>query len=445
MKKYLIMLLATVMAVAACNKEPKQVKTYDLAIRTELGGDDFQKAGLTIILIDANTGVSFEEQTDETGTATFKVPAGVYTANVQYKEKTEGSAYKYTIYNGVNSSVVVAAGEQNQAVLQLVTSQASAIVIKEFYGTGCSYTATDGSTKPYYHDRYVILYNNTAESVTLNNFGLAMLSPYNAHQDSKFKGADGVLSYENADWIPVGVGVWSYNSAYTIPAYSEVTIAITGAIDHTATYSTSVDLSNVDFVCYNPETSWNNTSYYPEPNAGIPSSHYLKASIFSGATANAWPLSNTSPAFVLFQAEGREIAEWAADVTLNDDTQTAIVSHHMPKSWVIDAIELYSTPKLDKSGKRLTADLDAGYVKILNNKGYSVYRNVDEDATVILEENEGKLVYNYSGTIGEENGSTDPSNIDAEASIKNGAHIIYLDTNNSSKDLHQRAKATLAK
>ena len=39
--------------------------------------------------------------------------------------------------------------------------------------------------------------------------------------------------------------------------------------------------------------------------------------------------------------------------------------------------------------------------------------------------------------------STDPSGIDAEASIKNGAHIIYLDTNNSTNDFHMRQKFSL--
>ncbi len=40
-------------------------------------------------------------------------------------------------------------------------------------------------------------------------------------------------------------------------------------------------------------------------------------------------------------------------------------------------------------------------------------------------------------------GSTDPSGIDAEASLKNGARIIYQDTNNSTNDFHQRKQASL--
>ena len=72
--------------------------------------------------------------------------------------------------------------------------------------------------------------------------------------------------------------------------------------------------------------------------------------------------------------------------------------------------------------------------------GYTLYRNVDKEATEAIKENEGKLVYNYS--LGVE-GSTDPSGIDAEASIKNGARIIYKDTNNSTVDFHLRSKASL--
>ena len=64
-------------------------------------------------------------------------------------------------------------------------------------------------------------------------------------------------------------------------------------------------------------------------------------------------------------------------------------------------------------------------------------------STVPIEGNKEKLIYNYSmGTVDVE-GSTDPSGIDAEASIKNGAVIIYKDTNNSTNDFHQRRQASI--
>ena len=78
-----------------------------------------------------------------------------------------------------------------------------------------------------------------------------------------------------------------------------------------------------------------------------------------------------------------------------------------------------------KSKPRFSADINTGYLVITNNNGYSAYRNVDKEATEALAENKDKLVYNYAGGTDDiEGGSTDPSGIDAEASIAAGAHII---------------------
>ena len=88
----------------------------------------------------------------------------------------------------------------------------------------------------------------------------------------------------------------------------------------------------------------------------------------------------------------------------------------------------------------LTKKIDGGYVKLTNYLGHTVYRNVDKEATEALTENAGKLVYNYALGVDD---STDPSGIDAEASMKNGAHIIFSDTNNSIADFHERQQSSL--
>ena len=85
---------------------------------------------------------------------------------------------------------------------------------------------------------------------------------------------------------------------------------------------------------------------------------------------------------------------------------------------------------------------------MVNQLGHSIYRNVDAEATLALPENAGKLVYMYAlGTfnVTTGTGSTDPTGIDAEASMANGAHIIFSDTNDSSKDFHERTVAALKK
>ena len=90
--------------------------------------------------------------------------------------------------------------------------------------------------------------------------------------------------------------------------------------------------------------------------------------------------------------------------------------------------------------KRLTADVDAGYVYMTNKLCHSIYRNVDKEATEALAENRGKLVYGYALGV---DGSTDPSGIDAEESIKQGAHIIFRDWDNSNEDFHERLRCSL--
>ena len=111
-------------------------------------------------------------------------------------------------------------------------------------------------------------------------------------------------------------------------------------------------------------------------------------------------------------------------------------------NWVIDAVEVFAYGA-SNNVKRFPATIDAGSVAMTNYQGYTIYRNVDKEATEAIADNTGRLVYSYSlGTV-DQNGTTDPSGIDAEASVRNGAKIVYLDTNNSSNDFHQRAISSL--
>ena len=131
------------------------------------------------------------------------------------------------------------------------------------------------------------------------------------------------------------------------------------------------------------------------------------------------------------------------DHTLGTSAAMNVVK--FPKEKVIGAIEVYSQPNLAKSAPRFPADINTGYVAITNNQGYSVYRNVDKDATEALPENAGKLVYDYAFGTEDKEGTTDPSGIDAEASIAKGAHIVFSQTNSSTNDFHQRKVASLKK
>ena len=314
------------------------------------------------------------------------------------------------------------------------------LIIKELYNGGC--TKQDGSGFQY--DKGMILYNNCPQKIIASNLCIGFCAPYNAQGNNKNYGGDGKLTYESQNFIPMLNGIWYFPGTLEIEPFTQVVININGAIDNTQTVPNSVNYAKPSYYAmYDPESGYVNTSYYPTPSELIPTSHYLKA--VKVALGNAWPISVSSPALVLFQIKGTTPAEYATN-TANywydggNEGNQVYACVKIPNDWIIDAVEVYAAGYQDKCVKRLTSDIDAGYVWLTNYQGHSLYRNVDQEFTEERSENAGKLVYNYSLGV---DGSTDPSGIDAEASIRNGAHIVYLDTNNSTEDFHERQRFSI--
>ena len=335
----------------------------------------------------------------------------------------------------------------------LPDQNAHQVIIKEIYNGGIW---DDNQGKNYQFDKSLILYNNGSEVAVLNNLCIGMLAYYNAEattMDKLYSG--GKLVYEDEGWLPAMNGIWYFQGSLTIQPYSQVVVNVNGAIDNTTINANSVNYANKDYYCmYDPEyktgdvtlasaVSYNNTNYHPAPADIIPTSHYLKTVKYG--QANAWPWSVVSPATILFQTQGTTPVQYFEDTNnywyVPGYAATPVWRCvKVPNSWVIDGVEVWNAAKVDNSKQRLTSDIDAGHVLLTNQQGHVLYRNVDKAATEALPENAGKLVYGYSLGV---NTSTDPSGIDAEASMKNGAHIIFQDTNNSTNDFHERQKCSL--
>ncbi len=318
---------------------------------------------------------------------------------------------------------------------------ADQVIIKELYNGGCP--KNDGSGY-FQNDKGLVLYNNCGKTAVVSNLAVAFATPYNANGASGWRDDSGNLSYASEGFIPANDGIWYFQSPLVLKPYSQVVVSINGAIDNTKTYTRSVNYANADYYAmYDPESGYTNTSYYPTPSDLIPTSHYLKAVRLG--QGNAWALSVTAPALFIFQTQGVTPAAFANDVNHiiyepGKPQNNVYKNLKVPNQWIIDGVEVYPATNISTSKKRFTADIDGGYVAFSNQLGYTLYRNVDKESTEALSENSGKLVYNYSLGVG---ASTDPSGIDAEASIKNGAHIIYQDTNNSTNDFHERQKFSI--
>ena len=440
MKKYSIWLLALgIWLLAACSEQAApSVDTSEVSIL--LTGLDDDLSGLDVQLRNINTGSVFVEKTNAQGIATFNVTPGLYEASTSQTRAAEGN--EYYSYNGTSGQITVLCDQQAAVTITMKRALISRLVIKELYCGGCM--ADDGTTS-FQYDKCVILYNNSAEPASYDNLCFGMAAPANAQATNNNYTANGHLIYEGEGFTPLWNGIWYFPSTLTIAPYSQVVVNIHGAIDNTLTISNSINYANPAYYCmFDPESGYNNTRYCPTPSEVIPTSHYLKAVVFG--QGNAWPLSNSSPAIVLFQTKEVTPADFAQN-TENywyDGGGTNITKRcvKVPNSWIIDAIEVFSADYSTQCVKRLTADIDAGYVWMTNKKGHSIYRNVDRQATEQLPENEGRLVFNYS--LGEDD-STEPSGIDAEASLSNGAHIIYQNSNNATNDFHERQLCSLRK
>ena len=151
-----------------------------------------------------------------------------------------------------------------------------------------------------------------------------------------------------------------------------------------------------------------------------------------------WPMSVFSPAFYCFTLS--EDPETYGTNESNLYYESGQVKRHasdecikIPVESIIDGVEVFTDGEKysDQNNKRLTEAVDKGYVMLTNYQGHTLYRNVDKEATEALTENAEKLVYSSDGII------------DAEASIKNGAHIIFADTNDSSADFYERETSSL--
>ena len=407
-------------------------------VTIQLTGINDDLSGLDVQLRNISTGSIFIEQTNAQGIATFSVVPGLYEASTS--QTRTGTGNEYYSYNGTSGQIAIEKGRQASASILMKRAVISRLVIKELYCGGCM---PDEGNSAFYFDKCIILYNNSAETINYDNLCFGMAAPANAQANNNNYLGDGRLTYEGEGFTPLWNGIWYFPSTLSIAPYSQIVVNIHGAIDNTQTISQSVNYAHPEYYCmFDPESGYNNQRYCPTPSEVIPTSHYLKAAVYG--QGNAWPLSNSSPAIVLFQAKDVSPADYAinTDNFWYDGGGNSVAKRciKVPNAWIIDAIEVFSSDYATQCVKRLTADIDAGYVWMTNKKGHSIYRNVDQQATEQLQENEGKLVYDYALGV---DGSSDPSGIDAEASLKNGAHIIYKNSNNATNDFHQRQICSL--
>lgn len=376
MKRFIYIFTAVILAgCSGLSKEnlfEENLNTLTIALIYPSGFEEFRKEGVSVHIEDMNTGASYSVVTDEEGKASIKMVNGLYRLSVH--EKTQDQ-----IFNGIADNIRLVDNDLDVEI-SLLHSVSAQILIKELYTGGCKKLPIEGN---YQSDKYAILHNNSSVTVYLDGLCFGTLDPYNSSGTNVWveKNPDtGQNQYP--DFVPVIQCVWQFpgdGDDYPLEPGEDAVIVLNGAIDHTSLYPLSVNLNHEDyFVCYN-NTYFPNTIYHPSPGDKIRQDHILNVVVKTGQ-ANAYPISLSSPTFVLFYPQGMTIQEHIQKPGVMIQKPGSSIDYVVciPEGWVLDAMEVFDSRQANNV-KRLKPSLDAGYVSLKDTYlGNSYLRKVDQ-------------------------------------------------------------------
>lgn len=409
MKK--VLLYVTVSLLAACtsfgdNPYGDSLRRLDVRLVYPDGYDSYLREGVAVKLSDRNSSNTYTALTDAAGTVGFRIAAGHYSLAVLDIPDPEA------VFNGSVVQVDLTGADMGLD-LALNYSRPGRIVIKEIYTGGCPQDPP--ATGSYVYDKYIVLHNNSFETQYLDGLCLGMVAPYNSSAQNNpwtSTGPSGDIVFR--DYAAVPDCIWSFPGSGTdfpLEPGADAVVAMNGAVDHTQTYSQSVNLNREGYFVLYDELLYPDTRSHPVPGDRIAPSHYLKVLKKTGlASTRVYTISNNSPAVILFRAP----ADFDLAAYLADDAQSAILNgsitySKIPWEWITeeDGVEVADNTGAART-KRLRTDIDAGSVGFsANAQGHSLHRVLDEGAT------------------------------------QAAGFEIYVDTNNSSNDFYERETQSL--
>ena len=373
-----LLILFVLMLAAACRPlaegDPYTDTLCTLSVQAVYpsGYADRVRAGVLVRIEEINLGASYQELTDASGTAVFKVPVGLYRVNVSDLDGED-------IFNGAADKVRVNS-LSSVLPLSLLHSRAGSIVIKEIYCGGCKRLPQEGN---YQSDQYIILHNNDFRVQYLDGLCIGSLYPYNSSATNPFISKDPVTGETvYPPYVPISEAVWQFGgdgTSFPLQPGEDAVVCLKGAIDHSVQFPLSVNLDKPGyFVCYN-NTYFTNTVYHPAPGGNIALDHYLEVVVKTGV-ANAYTFSINSPAVVLYRAEGMSMRDWVqtagAVIPIPGGSTSQVAA--VPLDWVVDAVEVF-TGTSSSNAKRLAPSLDAGFVTLSDTYlGHTLFRRTDE-------------------------------------------------------------------
>ena len=415
------------------------LKEVSITLAVSSDFDQYDKSNFSVVFDELTSGNIFEFFANSNGILKAEIPYGIYNLRAAGKISTQDGKL---IFNGTRDRVTFNAGSNGTFSIDLISSISGAIIIKEIYNGGCLKLPEEGDL---YSDKYIILYNNSDITQYLDGICIGTADPGNATATNAWMIPDpgNPGSYMLPDIIYIQDAAVKFpgnGTNFPLAPGEQAVLAFNKAVDHTKMFPLSVNLDKADYFVTYDLVHFDNVANYHELGANIRQDHLLNI-VRKLGIGNAYSPSINSPALLIYRipSEVGTLEQYAFDesnIISKPGTSSNAVYMKLNPKWTLDAVEVFNGTSTNNN-KRFNALVDAGYVALNGTyQNKTLYRNVDEEATLDIPGNEQFIVRNYS--LG-----GDPSGIDAEATIKKGGRIIYLDTNNSSVDFHERRKQSL--
>lgn len=377
-KKFFYSLLAVAtmgVTLTSCDNKEELTQNYKLNVTVNLPEgvnlDDVNTASVKVV----NTQTGLEvEQTEKSSNYTFFLPGGTYTVTASMRINN-GTAL--TVFSGSKSADVYA---ETSVALDLVQSQLSGLIFKEVY---YNMVKPNGKT-PYMRDQFFEIYNNSDETLYLDNCIIGMLEGTQGVVPSAWMEGDELMKEYALGYYTVAF-VSESGKEYPLAPGKSVVVA-SQAQNHiqltTEMYDGSVagamvspvDLSKADYeVClsdYKPAVAIDNTDV---PNLTV---------IAAQGTQNYFMLPYTGNAIILAKLPVNPVEYGKDPANFKQKPNSTVTTSYLmiPQEYVLDGLNIVNNE--DKASQRvirLRSEVDAGML-FMNAPymGKSVRRKVKE-------------------------------------------------------------------
>lgn len=380
-------LSASLLLLAGCS-EKEETKTVTVTVTIDESGlaENVVKPESYTVRVTNNASSTNVSVQTQNGVATVEgVLPGIYTVVVNAESVDNSHRF---IFSGETSANLVK-GSDNEVVVKVSATEASALILKEIYYNGCTIADADPNdpdsyAETYFRDQFYEIYNNSTEVVYADGLCLSDNTGTFANWDWS-----NIYTYDIAnpdDYLFVET-VWQVpgnGTDYPIKPGESIIVAQWGTnhTDASLAGDKSIDLSGADFEAITEaSTLWNGLVITDNPAINM-----VKA-IQAGYSSPQWLISVYSGDVILFRPSTPLKNEDFLPAKESSNTS----AREILRSDVLDAVQWMENEEdfAEPTHHRLPAAIDAGCNFLPAYTGKSISRKVSytrEDGTVVYQD-----------------------------------------------------------